>query len=580
MIARVPRVCLTMIVLLLSVPSAPAASAAPAAFPDVPADAPHAEAVRELVARGIVRGYPDGRFGPEDALLRAQTAVTLVRALGLPAGVGARSFSDQGETDGESWAAVRLLADRDIARGFPDGTFRPAGPLTRQQAISLVSRTLVGLGRWRPQPAAPLFGDVAGDHLADVATYVRYVGGVADTAGPTPDAANPLGAATGATRGWYAALLWAALRPPQAAEGRPAPVPTATPTPGSTPRPTPVAPAAPPPAIPPPAPTPPATPVPAATPLPPPATGGYQRGVNLAGAEFGAGALPGIHGVDYTYPTAAGLDYYRGQGLTLLRLPFRWERAQRGLYAPLDGAELGRLDQVVAAARARGMRVILDPHNYARYHGDLIGSAAVPNAAFADFWRRLADHYRDEPAIWAYGLMNEPHDTGGRWPAAAQAGVDGIRAVDRTHRILVPGDQWSGAWSWQQANAELRISDPADNFMFEAHQYFDADGSGAYAQGYDAQGAYPTVGVERVRPFVEWLQARGARGFLGEYGVPDDDPRWLTVLDTFLSYLDANGISGTYWAGGPWWGDYALSVEPRDGQDRPQLPVLTRHLGR
>jgi len=39
-------------------------------------------------------------------------------------------------------------------------------------------------------------------------------------------------------------------------------------------------------------------------------------------------------------------------------------------------------------------------------------------------------------------------------------------------------------------------------------------------------------------------------GFIGEYGVPDSDPRWLTVLDTFLAYLDANGVGGTYWAGG------------------------------
>ncbi len=176
--------------------------------------------------------------------------------------------------------------------------------------------------------------------------------------------------------------------------------------------------------------------------------------------------------------------------------------------------------------------------------------------------------------------MNEPHNTGGLWPAAAQAGVDGIRAVDRTHKILVPGDQWSGAWSWQEVNSDLWINDPANNFMFEAHQYFDADSSGTYGQGYDAQGAYPTIGVDRVKPFVEWLQARGARGFIGEYGVPDNDARWLTVLDNFLAYLDAAEVGGTYWAGGPWWGNCPLSVEPRNGQDRPQIAILVKYLSR
>ena len=305
------------------------------------------------------------------------------------------------------------------------------------------------------------------------------------------------------------------------------------------------------------------------------------RGVNLSGGEFGS-ALPGSYDRDYTYPTDAELDYYRGKGLTLVRLPFRWERLQRNLYAPLDAGELMRIDGVVAAARARGMQVLLDPHNYARYRtaaGDqLIGSAAVPNAAFADFWRRVAAHYRDEPAIWAYGLMNEPHDTGGLWPAAAQAGVDGVRAGDPSKPILVPGDGWSGAGTWTQNNANLAISDPARNVIYEAHLYFDADNSGTYRGGYDAEGAYPTVGVDRAKNFVGWLQARGARGFLGEYGVPDNDPRWLTVLDNMLSYLDGNGIGGTYWSGGPWWGEYPLSVEPRSGQDRPQVAVLTKHL--
>ncbi len=225
------------------------------------------------------------------------------------------------------------------------------------------------------------------------------------------------------------------------------------------------------------------------------------------------------------------------------------------------------------------MRLLLDPHNYARYRGQIIGTGAVPLAAFRDFWQRVAAHYRDEAAVWAYGLMNEPHDTGGLWPQAAQAGVDGVRAGDPGKPILVPGEGWSGAWTWPQYNAALAIVDPADNTYYEAHQYFDRDGSGTYGGGYDGDGAYPTIGVERLRPFTDWLAARGARGFLGEYGVPDNDPRWLTVLDNFLGALDAAGLGGTYWAGGPWWGSYPLAVEPRDSQDRPQLAILAAHPG-
>ena len=33
-------------------------------------------------------------------------------------------------------------------------------------------------------------------------------------------------------------------------------------------------------------------------------------------------------------------------------------------------------------------------------------------------------------------------------------------------------------------------------------------------------------------------------------------------------------MPGCYWAGGPWWGEYRLSIEPRNGIDRPQMKIL------
>lgn len=575
---RVPvlRLCLALLSFLFLVPQPRSdALAAPVPFPDVPADATYAEAIRQLAAHGIVHGYSDGRFGPGDPLLRAQTAVILVRAMNIPTWGGAHDFADRGDTDDETWAAVRLLADRGIARGFPDGSFQPAGLLTRQQAISFISRALVALGQWQQQPTSALFGDVATDHAADVATYVHYVGAIPQVPGPDPMRAEGMGAKRPALRGWYAEAFWAALALlPQFRPLPPAsPQPSGPVTPVPAVSPTPVAGSSPPPSSRP-------TPVPSSGLGTAPAGPSYLRGVNLCGAEFGGGNLPGVYDRDYTYPTPTELDYYRARGLTLVRLPVRWERLQHSLYATLDGGELGHLDAFVAAIAARNMQVIVEPHNYARYNDQLIGSAAVPNAAFTDFWRQLAEHYRGVGAIWAFGLMNEPHDTGGRWAVAAQAGVDGVRAADRQRLILVPGDGWSSAAGWQQNNANLWVADPGDNVMYEAHTYFDADNSGGYKSSYDADGAYPSIGADRLAPFVAWLRAHNARGFVGEYGVPDNDPRWLTVLDNFLVALDAAELGGTYWAGGPWWGDYPLSIEPRNGQDRPQMAVLTRHLAR
>jgi endoglucanase len=303
----------------------------------------------------------------------------------------------------------------------------------------------------------------------------------------------------------------------------------------------------------------------------------FMLGVNLSGAEWGERQLPGVHGKTYTYPPARSLDYYKSKGVMLVRLPFRWERVQRALNGPLDAEELGRIDAFIAAARERGMKVIPEPHNYARYHADLIGSPQVPNEGFADFWRRMAEHWKGEPAIYAYDLVNEPHDTQGLWPAAAQAAVDAIRTVDRERHILVPGDGWSGAPNWPKSNPNLWITDPSNRIVYEAHLYFDRDRSGRYVKSYDEEQGSPTVGVDRLKPFTDWLAERNAVGFLGEFGIPaneGDDPRWLVTMENLVNRLREIQMPGCYWAGGPWWKNYALSIEPRNGEDRPQMKVL------
>ena len=215
---------------------------------------------------------------------------------------------------------------------------------------------------------------------------------------------------------------------------------------------------------------------------------------------------------------------------------------------------------------------------------EIICSERVSPADFADFWGKLAAALQDEPALYGYGLMNEPHDMGDdeRWPRAAQAAIEAIRAVDAVTPILVAGDGWSSSLNWPRgANAQLptKLHDPADNLVYEAHCYFDKNRSGQYREDYETELGSPAVGVENVRPFVEWCKTNEVRGFVGEFGVPDTDARWLETMAHFLDYLRENQMPATYWAGGPWWGDYPLSVEPRAGKTRPQMAVLLRYAG-
>ncbi|MGN6645612.1 MAG: sugar-binding protein [Cytophaga sp.] len=311
-------------------------------------------------------------------------------------------------------------------------------------------------------------------------------------------------------------------------------------------------------------------------------------GVNLAGLEFGPTTLPGKAGVNYFVPTAAELDYYQSKGLSLIRIPFLWERIQPTLGGDLDPTYLTIIDGIVANASSRNMSIILDLHNYGRYPegGKVIGSTGGPTVDnFKDVWTKLATHYANEPAVWAFDLMNEPHNLASiSWFTIAQAGIDGIRTIDNSHVILVEGDNWSKGSTWTQYNANLvNLNDPADNLVFEAHQYFDNDQSGQYKNNnvtVAGAGANANTGVAYITPFVNWLNTNNLKGIVGEYGVPNnsDLANWNTLLNNFLTYLQQNCVGGTYWAGGPSWGTYITSIEPtKSGStyiDSPQMTIL------
>jgi endoglucanase len=317
------------------------------------------------------------------------------------------------------------------------------------------------------------------------------------------------------------------------------------------------------------------------------------RGVNLCGAEFGAdawgnGALPGTFGSHYTYPDPAyasgynSADYFIGKGMTTFRLPFRWERLQPKRSSALDAAELGRLKATVNRLLGKGAAVILNPQNFARYGTALIGSAQVPNSQFADFWSRLANEFKGNPNV-IFGLVNEPHDIGTeQWASAANAAIAAIRATGSTNLVLVPGNGWTGAHSWTSSHygtpnsvALLDIVDPKDNYAFEVHQYLDADASGGGAACVSS-----TIGSERMTAFTQWLRANGKRGFLGELG-GSNSPTCLAAIDDILKHVEESAdvyLGWTYWAGGPWWGSYMLSLEPTGSGDTAQMKTIAPHL--
>ena len=322
-------------------------------------------------------------------------------------------------------------------------------------------------------------------------------------------------------------------------------------------------------------------------------------GVNLSGAEFGVSNnnvnLPDVYGTNYTYPTAGEVNYYVGKGMNTFRLPFRWERLQRTLNGALDPNELGRMDTFVNAATAKGAYTIIDPHNFERYNPapsnfqssaqGLVGSD-VPDSAFADFWSRIANQYKSNSHV-IFNLMNEPNTVPeSQLVASENAAIAAIRATGATNLILVPGNDYTGAWTWvggQNDAGMLGIVDPGNNYAYDVHQYLDGNGSGTSTQiGTNQNPNDPNIGATRLTAFTQWLHDHGRKAFLGEFAVANTTIGTGATkvgdeaINNMLTLMEKNSdvwLGWNWWGGGPWWGSYMFTIEP-SSIDQPVLGAL------
>lgn len=310
-------------------------------------------------------------------------------------------------------------------------------------------------------------------------------------------------------------------------------------------------------------------------------------GVNMSGAEFGEKALPGEIDKDYHYPRSdREYQYFQDKKVRLLRFPIRWERVQQGQYEDLSHTDISQIQQVLDGAHRHGMKVILDLHNFGRYYDRPLTLNDAD--ALADVWVKLAKEFKNHPGLYGYELMNEPHDLpagrqglpGGSdtWVELAQHVTSAIRHVDTEHVILIPGYNWQNVQEWTKNNPHLIIHDPSNNLIYTSHMYFDSSRRGTYTIPFANDHANVNIGVSGSEDFRRWLEKHHARGMFTEFGVPPQQ-EWLDTMDHFLAAVDKdpNIVGAIYWSAGPWWGDYPLSIEPKNGVDKPQMKVLEKY---
>jgi hypothetical protein len=107
---------------------------------DLAEDNVHYDDILALALDGIFKGYEDGTFRPANPVTRGQVASVLARTMDLEGLEPATpTFSDIAGSVHE--ASIEALVEAGVIEGFADGTFRPSDPVRRDQTASL-------LGRW------------------------------------------------------------------------------------------------------------------------------------------------------------------------------------------------------------------------------------------------------------------------------------------------------------------------------------------------------------------------------------------------------------------------------------------------
>ncbi len=109
-----------------------------AIYPDVAADADYAKAVSVLSDLGMIKGDDKGNFNPDATITRAEFATMITRLLGVEgAATGKANFTD---VAADHWATgyIAMAQQQGIISGYGDGTFGPENPVKYEEAVKML----------------------------------------------------------------------------------------------------------------------------------------------------------------------------------------------------------------------------------------------------------------------------------------------------------------------------------------------------------------------------------------------------------------------------------------------------------
>jgi endoglucanase len=259
------------------------------------------------------------------------------------------------------------------------------------------------------------------------------------------------------------------------------------------------------------------------------------------------------------YFTEKDARYIASLGLNLLRIPINYRLFEDDMNPRVIRAEGFRhLDRVIELCAKYGIYTIIDLHAVPGYqnqhwHSDNPTHKALlwKHKDFQDrtvvLWQAIAAHYRDQPWVAGYDLINEPADPTGKMVVPLfQRLMEAIRKLDPDHILFIEGNTYA---------REFDMFDPGwENVVYTNHDYA--------GPGFITGGPYPGTTGDRFydRDVVEadfldksrFMFDNGLPVWVGEFGpvytgdTTKDEMRYQLLKDQ-LGIYDKYDVSWCIW---------------------------------
>ena len=152
---KLHKKCMAMLMALLMLISAlpfgtvMAEEAAPLSLSDISAGTTVGRSVTELVKLGIINGYEDGTFRPDNTITRGEIAKIIITFLGqaeITSDVFPSGFQDVDSANHWAKKFIKVAADLKVVNGYPDGTFMADNPVKYTEIVKMLV-CMLGYGK-------------------------------------------------------------------------------------------------------------------------------------------------------------------------------------------------------------------------------------------------------------------------------------------------------------------------------------------------------------------------------------------------------------------------------------------------